>query len=177
MNSYVRNLTGVNMTLYVITDWLGLLPIAVALGFAVLGIVQWAQRKSFLKADKSILALGVFYIAVISVYFFFEAIRVNYRPILIDGRLEASYPSSTATLTMCVMLSALLQLKLRVKNAVLRRIITFAISTFTAFTVIARIISGVHWISDIIGAVLFSTGAVMIYCSFSDDGSEDVILR
>ena len=44
LNGYVHNLTGVNMSLYVITDWLGLVPIGVAFGFAVLGLAQWIKR-------------------------------------------------------------------------------------------------------------------------------------
>ena len=67
LNGYVHNLTGVNMSLYVVTDWLGLVPIGVAFGFAVLGLVQWIKRKSLLKVDRSILALGGFYIVVMSV--------------------------------------------------------------------------------------------------------------
>ena len=51
LNGYVHNLTGVNMSLYTVTDWLGLVPIGVALGFAVLGLVQWIKRKSLFKVD------------------------------------------------------------------------------------------------------------------------------
>ena len=97
LNGYIHNLTGVNMSLYVITDWLGLVPIGVAFGFAVLGLVQWIKRKSLLKVDRSILALGGFYIVVMAVYILFEIVVINYRPTLIDGYLEASYPSSTTT--------------------------------------------------------------------------------
>ena len=38
MNGAFHDLTGVHWTLYTITDWMGLLPIAIALGFAVLGL-------------------------------------------------------------------------------------------------------------------------------------------
>ena len=103
LNGYVHNLTGVNMFLYTITDWLGLVPIGVAFGFAVLGLVQWVGRKSLFKVDRSILALGGFYIIVLAMYIFFEIVVINYRPVLIDGYLEASYPSSTTMLVMCVM--------------------------------------------------------------------------
>ncbi|MBQ6905883.1 MAG: phosphoesterase PA-phosphatase, partial [Clostridia bacterium] len=93
LNGYVHDLTGVNMFLYTITDWLGLVPIGVAFGFAVLGLVQWVGRKSLFKVDRSILALGGFYIIVLAMYIFFEIVVINYRPVLIDGYLEASYPS------------------------------------------------------------------------------------
>lgn len=165
LNGFLHSRIGVNFTLYTITDWLGLVPIAVAFCFAILGLVQLIKRKSLLKVDYSILALGVFYIFVIAVYIIFEIVVINYRPTLINGYLEASYPSSTTMLTACVMPTAAIQLYERIKRKSLRRFVTILIIAFTAFMVIGRIISGVHWISDIIGGALFSAGAVLIYGS------------
>ena len=166
LNQFFHELTGVNMTLYVITDWLGLVPIAFALGFAILGLCQLISRKSIFKVDLSILALGVFYIAVISVFIFFENAVINYRPTLIDGYLEASYPSSTTLLVTCVMPTAMIQLGERIKHKRLRTAILFAIAVFIAFMVIGRLLSGVHWLTDIIGGVLVSVGLVSIYAAF-----------
>ena len=168
LNGYVHNLTGVNMSLYVITDWLGLVPIGVAFGFAVLGLVQWIKRKSLLKVDRSILALGGFYIVVMAVYILFEVVVINYRPTLIDGYLEASYPSSTTMLVMCVMPTAIMQLYVRIKNKVFSRCVIIAIAAFIAFMIIGRLVSGVHWFTDIIGGALVSTGLVITYASVSN---------
>ena len=165
LNGFVHELTGVNWLLYTVTDWLGLVPIAVALGFAILGLVQLIKRKSLWKVDHSILALGVFYIVVMAAYVFFEMVVINYRPTLIDGYLEASYPSSTTMLVMCVMPTAAMQLNVRIKNTVLRRCAVITIVAFTAFMVIGRLVSGVHWITDIIGGALFSIGIVTTYFS------------
>ena len=165
LNGYVHNLTGVNMFLYTITDWLGLVPIGVAFGFAVLGLVQWVGRKSLFKVDRSILALGGFYIIVLAMYIFFEIVVINYRPVLINRYLEASYPSSTTMLVMCVMPTAMMQLNARIKNGVFRRCVMLAIAAFIAFMVIGRLVSGVHWITDIIGGALFSAGIVTTYSS------------
>ena len=166
LNGFVHELTGVNWLLYTVTDWLGLVPIAVALGFAILGLAQLIGRKSLWNVDHSILALGVFYIAVMAAYVFFEIVVVNYRPTLIDGYLEASYPSSTTMLVMCVMPTAAIQLNARIKNTVFRRCAVIAIVVFTAFMVIGRLISGVHWITDIIGGTLLSAGLVTVYDAF-----------
>ena len=163
LNQFVHEFTGVNMSLYVITDWLGLVPIGVAFGFAVLGLVQWIKRKNLLKVDRSILTLGGFYIVVIAVYFLFEIVVINYRPTLIDGYLEVSYPSSTTMLVMCVMPTAMIQLRARIKNNKFRRCIMFMLAVFIAFIVVGRLVSGVHWITDIIGGALFSTAIVLIY--------------
>ena len=163
LNGYIYNLTGVNMSLYIITDWRGLVPIGVAFGFAVLGIVQCIKRKSLLKVDRSILTLGGFYIVVMVVYILFEIVVINYRPTLIDGYLEASYPSSTTILVMCVMPTAMMQLRTRIKNDLFRRCVMLTITVFIIFMVIGRLVSGVHWITDIIGGAILSTGLVMLY--------------
>ena len=168
LNGYVHDLTGVNMRLYSITDWLGLVPIGVAFGFAVLGLVQWVGRKSLFKVDRSILALGGFYIIVLAMYIFFEIVVINYRPVLIDGYLETSYPSSTTMLVMCVMPTAMMQLHARIKSDVFRRCVLISIAAFTAFMVIGRLASGVHWLTDIIGGALVSAGLVITYASVSD---------
>lgn len=164
LNGFFHKLTGVHMTLYIITDWLGLVPIICALCFAVMGTYQWIKRKSIKKVDYTILMLGGFYITVISFYLLFETVIINYRPILINGCLEASYPSSTTMLVLCVMPTAALQLNTRVKNKIFKLCINIAIISFTIFMVFARLVSGVHWFSDVIGGVLLSKGLFFMYC-------------
>ena len=163
LNGFVHNLTGVHMSLYAITDWLGLVPLAFVMGFALLGLVQWIKRKYLLKVDYSILVLGGFYIVVMAVYVLFEVFVVNYRPVLIGGILEASYPSSTTMLVMCVMPTAIMQFNARIKNNILKRFVASAITVFVVFMVIGRLLSGVHWFTDIIGGALLSAGLVLMY--------------
>ena len=163
VNRVLHGITGVNFTLYTITDWLGLVPFAVAFGFAMLGLVQWVKRGRLFSVDQSLLALGVFYLAVILVYILFEIIAVNYRPVLINGRLEASYPSSTTVLVCCVIPTALMQITPRITGKRAKVIININSYSFVAFTVVGRILSGVHWITDIIGGGVLSAGLVIIY--------------
>lgn len=163
LNRLVHNQTGVHMHLYTVTDWLALVPILFALGFAAAGLVQWLRGKSIRKVDRSILALGGFYALVVTAYLYFEKQVINYRPVLIAGMLEASYPSSTTLLVLCVMPTAAMQLHSRIRNTHLRRIICTAIMAFTAFMVIGRLISGVHWFTDIVGGTLLSAGLVKLY--------------
>ncbi len=170
LNGFFHTLTGVNMTLYEITDWLGLVPIAVCLGFALLGLFQWIKGRSLKRVDFSIFVLGGFYIAVMAVYILFEEVVINYRPVLIEGYLEASYPSSTTLLVTCVMPVADMQLRDRIKNRTFGKIISVLIWTFTVFMVAGRILSGVHWLSDIIGGLLLSAGLVLIYAGVSTTG-------
>ncbi len=165
LNRFVHNLTGVHMSLYIITDWLGLVPICFMVGFGILGFCEWIKRKNLLKVDYSILTLGGFYIVLMIAYMLFEMLSVNYRPILINGILEASYPSSTTMIVMCVMPTTIMEFNARIKNNVCRRCVHILMIAFIAFMVIGRLISGVHWFSDIIGGMLFSGGLVLLYYS------------
>ena len=106
--------------------------------------------------------------AVLLVYILFEVFVVNYRPVLIDGHLEASYPSSTTVLSMCVMSTAIMQLRSRIGNDAVKRCVTSVMSVFIAFMVIGRLVSGVHWFTDIVGGVLLSTGLVLLYRCISN---------
>lgn len=166
INRFVHDLTGVHMSLYVITDWLSLVPICFSMGFALFGLGQWIKKKHLLKVDRSILALGVFYVAVIAAYCFFEMFPLNYRPILINGYLEVSYPSSTTMLVLCIMTTAIMQFNARIDNIIIRRYIIFAMTTFMTFMVLCRLLSGVHWFTDIVGSVLLSALLVKAYQIF-----------
>ena len=168
LNQKVHNITGVHMSLYIITDWLGLVPICFIMGFGILGLCEWIKSKNLFKVDFSILTLGGFYIVVMVLYIFFEMFVVNYRPVLINGILEASYPSSTTMLVMCVMPPAIMQFNERIKNNVFKKCVNILITAFIAFMVIGRLVSGVHWFSDIIGSALLSIGLVMIYHSVNN---------
>ena len=163
MNTWFHQLTGVHLSIYTITDWLGLVPIFVCLGFAGLGMMQLIRRKSILKVDADILLLGAYYIAVIGCYLAFEEIPVNYRPVLIEGRMEASYPSSTTLLVLAVMPTLIYQLRNRIPSAKYTKPVCLTVTLFSALMVLGRLISGVHWITDIIGAVLLSAGLYDIY--------------
>ena len=165
VNVWFHKLTGANMTLYTVTDWLGLVPIVVCMGFALLGLIQWIKRKSIKKVDADILILGLYYILVIFGYLIFEMIPINYRPILINGVLEASYPSSTTLLVLSVMPTLVFQIGRRVSSSPIRLATVLFSVAFSAFMVIDRLVSGVHWLTDILGAVLLSAGLYFIYRS------------
>ena len=167
-NQFVHSLTGVHMALYTLTDWLGLAPMCIAAGFALLGLNQWIRRRHITRVDRSIRMLGVFYAAVVAAYIFFETVVVNYRPVLIGGVPEASYPSSTTMLVLCVIPTAIMQLRWRIRNQQLRRWLILLLVAFTVFMVVGQLLSGVHWLSDIIGGVLLSAGLVTLYRALCD---------
>ena len=163
LNVWFHELTGVHMTIYTMTDWLGLLPIFVCFIFGIIGCWQMIQRKGVLKVDLDILLLGVYYAIVIFGYLFFEMFPINYRPILIEERMEASYPSSTTLLVLSVMPTLCLQTNHRLRKECVKKIIRVLTIGFTLFMVIGRLVSGVHWMTDIAGSILFSSGLFYIY--------------
>ena len=163
VNVWFHRLTGVHVLIYTITDWLGLVPIIICICFGVLGIVQLVNRRSLLKVDFDIMLLGAYYVVVILGYLLFEMVPINYRPILIDGNLEASYPSSTTLLVLSVMPTLKYQTDRRIANQMFKKTITIFVIVFSAFMVIGRLIAGVHWITDIIGSIFLSSGLFMIY--------------
>lgn len=163
VNVFFHRLTGVNLWLYVLTDWLSLVPLAVAAVFGVLGLQQWVRRKSIRRVDPDILILGGFYLTVMVVYIFFEHCVINYRPVLVEGNLEASYPSSTTVLAMCVMMTAAEQFRHRICHPWMNRAVTFGATVFGALMVTGRLLSGVHWVTDIVGGIVLSAGLVKLY--------------
>lgn len=162
-NCWFHRVTGVHMGLYTITDWLGLVPVFVCIIFGGIGLWQLIKRKNLFKVDTDLIYLGIYYVIVIFEYLFFEMCPINYRPILIEGILEASYPSSTTLLVLSVMPTLVLQANLRIENKYVKRIVYVFAIAFSAFMVIGRLVSGVHWFTDIMGAVFLSTGLFYLY--------------
>ena len=165
INIWFHKLTGENLIIYDLTDWMGIIPILICMFFGIIGFIQLIRRKSIFKVDLDIIFLGIYYIVVISAYLIFEIIPINYRPVLIEGAMEASYPSSTTLLVLSVMLTVSFQNNLRTEKAIVRKMINVFVILFSLFMIIGRTVSGVHWITDIIGSVLFSMGLYFIYKS------------
>ncbi len=163
LNTWFHSLTGVHMALYTVTDWLGLVPVVVCLGFGALGAAQLARRRSLLRVDPDVLLLGVHYVLVASAYLVFEMVPINYRPIPIDGVMEASYPSSTTLLVLGVMPTLWYQVERRLSRSSLKRFVTMFVMAFSAFMVVGRLVSGVHWLTDIIGSILLAAGLFAMY--------------
>ena len=156
INNFMFNLTGVNMLWYDITDWWGFVPLFIAFIYAMIGFIQMIKRRNILKVDKEILGLGVYYIIVIGLYIFFETCIINYRPTLMDGILEASYPSSHTLLSVCICGSSLIINKYLFKNRNFFKAENIISILSILVIVIGRFISGVHWFTDIVGAILIS---------------------
>ena len=163
INQAVFNAIGESSLWYDFTEYLGLIALGTAALFACIGFYQLAVRKSIWAVDREILLLAIFYVLVMLFYLFFELVVVNYRPVLIDGALEASYPSSHSMLACCIFVTAPLACKHLLKSRFTHLAVTVMCFTFALITVIGRLFSGVHWFTDILGALILSASLILLY--------------
>lgn len=165
LNAKVHALFGENMAWYNVTDWFGYLALAVGCCVALVGLIQLIKRKSFAKVDKEIYAAGVLYAVMAGLYVGFEKLIINYRPVLMEGATEpeASFPSSHTMLVCVIMGSVVLLLGHYIKTGLLCTVLQSEMIIVMMLTVFFRLISGVHWFTDIIGGVLISAALLFLF--------------
>ncbi len=162
MNKMFHNLIGSNMTIYKITEFFGYLILLLVVMYGIIGLIELIKRKNILKVDRELIILGCFYVLVLIVYVLFEKLSINYRPVLINGELEASYPSSHTILSLCVGISSLIISRKYIRSKYLK-IFDIVTICLMGIVLLGRIISGVHWMSDIIGGILISLTLIMYF--------------
>ena len=165
INKTMNEATGLNMTLYKITEVLGLLALAVAGCFALLGLGQLIKRKSFAKVDPEIYALAGLYVVVLMLYVIFEKVIINYRPVIMpdEEHVEASFPSSHTMLGFVIMGSTFIVIDKYIKNESICKSIRIVSILILIAIVLGRLFSGVHWLTDILGGVLISSALLFIF--------------
>ena len=166
LNEAAREIFGVHTLWYDVTKYLGAAILLLAAGMALLGLGQLLRRRSLGRVDRPILCLAGLYVLLGAVYLFFEHCVINYRPLLLETELEASYPSSHTMLAVCILFSALPELhRLAGERRGLRFFADALAVVLAAVMVVGRLLSGVHWCTDILGGVLLSAALCVLYCA------------
>ncbi len=165
LNISVNSILGKNHFCYTLTQLFGLLAILIAVIFAVMGFLQLIKRKSLLKVDHEILMTGIVYTIVIILYVLFEKLAINYRPVVLDKGLEASYPSTHTMLILTILGSAISLAGRYINNPKVALIAKLLCIAIMWLTVICRLLSGVHWFTDIVGGVLISLCLISLFKS------------
>ena len=80
-----------------------------------------------------------------------------------ETEAEASFPSSHTMLVCVVMGSAIMLLGRYIKDEKIRRVLKIVFYLVIAVTVLGRLFSGVHWLTDILGGVLISICLLSIF--------------
>lgn len=164
MNDAIFNFFGENKTLDKISDVLLIAMLAIVAGFALSGLVQLIKRNKLKKVDSEILAMVPSLLLLVAVYFVFEKIWVlNYRPILINGIAEPSFPSTHTLIAVTVLGMTMMALPKYIKNRKQRILIDVLALIAMAAMAFLRVASGMHWMTDVLGGVIFGIDLVLVY--------------
>lgn len=165
LNGAFKDGIGYHEGLEKVSDLLGKLALLIAAGFACLGLYQLVTRKSLKKVDADLFALAGLYAALVLVYVFFEKCVVNYRPLILDEAkgMEPSFPSSHTMLSVVIFLSAAYEVRRRLKDVTIQKPVCIALAALCAVTVLCRLFSGVHWLTDILGGLLISAALLSLH--------------
>lgn len=163
INRFFHQRLGYNDLFYVLSKILGYICFVIPGINAAVAIRDIIRKKSLLKIGPDVLGSFVIYVLLGLAYVLFEVVVLNYRPILMDGELEASYPSSHSMLGMTVYLTAALQLNFRDRNRDRKLRNQRILVVLGLLTVLTRFLSGVHWFTDIVGGFLLGVTLVSLY--------------
>lgn len=155
INDFVQNQ---NTHLFkTLTDVLMFAALSTLVPFAVVGLVQLIKRKDLKKVDSTIYIILAGYVAMVVIYFVFEIVKINYSPLSTAEELKASYPSSHVMVYSVMMGVAVLGL---LHYAKMHDDLKLLINIFYMFSTLGvaalRLLSGQHYFTDIIGALLIS---------------------
>ena len=171
INGPVHDALPVNDLFYKLTTFLGYLALLAVLGYGAVGVWQLIKRRSLKKVDSQLISLGIFFVLVIFCYVLFEKLVINYRPVILDGGLEASYPSSHTLLALCVFGAMMVPYPELFSEKQLS-LVRAAAGALVVLSVVGRLLSGVHWLTDIVGAVLLSAALLSGYVSMLQIGRQ-----
>ena len=139
------------------------LGIALVAILAIYGLYELIKRKSLFKVDKYIIVIGAFFIISIILWLLFDkVVTINYRPILVDGEKESSFPSTHTFVCVFIYMSAYTVVKKLLNNKIYNEIVLSLAIVIVIFTAVSRILSGMHYLTDVMGGVFLGLSLYFI---------------
>ena len=163
LNEAVFDALGQNELCLKASELCGILMLAAVGAFGVTGFVQVIRRKGILRADPELYVMAGGLVLLAAVYVLFEIVVINCRPVLDEGELAASYPSSHTMLAVAVAGMGMAYLQIRAKKGALAYTLYGLPNVASVATVVLRLLSGVHWLTDIVGGVLLGLVITFVY--------------
>ena len=161
LNLAVFDIIGTHLALAKIADILGYIALLIAIVYGVYSLVCVIKKRSLKIPSELYIFMAYLFITVL-IYIIFTRVTLNYRPIIYEGSMEASFPSSHTILGITYPLGSILMVKysfLKKKfsdKKSLRLAHNIFCITLTLGIVALRLFSGIHWCTDIIGGALYS---------------------
>ena len=164
MNDAIFDFFGTNVIWDKVGDVLLILVLAAVAGFALAGLTQLIKRKSLKKVDSEILAMIPSLVLMVAIYFVFEKVWIlNYRPVMVNGVAEPSFPSTHTLVAVTVLGMIMLALPKYIKEKKTRTLIDVALLIVMAVMAFSRVASGMHWATDVLGGIVFGIDLVLVY--------------
>ena len=163
INKAVHDLFPGDVGCYNATEIIGHFCLLIAACNAFLALVNLIKKKGLRRMDKWYLITMFYYAAIVAVYIAFSMIPINSRP----NNFEQSYPSSHTLLAVCVLYSEIVLLGYGAKrNRGWIEVFDIALFIMMIAMVVFRLLSGVHWLTDIVGGILLSFALMSFYRTF-----------
>lgn len=169
------------------SDLLLVLSVLVCGAFAALGLTQLARTRSLSGVDPALIRLALAYLTLAVLYVGFEFVTLNYAPVLDEGQLKSSFPSSHTLATVAVFAMSPITLRAlganpqttnpKLCNPATPSIAGAMSAVFILAAVVLRVLSGQHWLTDVIAGVLLALCVTALYAWSVEACRPDPTLR
>ena len=163
MNGWWRDLVGVNAAWRVVSDVVAVGTVFGAVGLLIVQIVAVVRGRGLRPVVRDWWGVDLVLISLGICYGLFQIVVINYRPLLMHGVAEASYPSSHVLLFATVWPLLILTLWRMTKRRWVRVTVMVVGMMVMLAGIVARALSGYHWLSDLVGGVLLGVTLVAWY--------------
>jgi len=162
INKSAADAIGYNESIYNVSKSLSYFGIAVMVVFGLFGAMQLYYKKGPKNVDKDLYALYGLYVLGLIVYIVLEKVVINSSPVFSNG-LKVSYSSFYIILAVAFMGAAIVEFNARLKAKKVKIIVLTLCILDGIGLLVTRLVSGVHWVTDVIGTLLISVACFLLF--------------